>query len=344
MTSQLLINEPPLQVLPTLAQAIGLNEAIVLQQVHYWLNPQFNKNVFDGRHWVHNTFTQWQGQFKFWSSKTIKRTIAGLEESGLLIAFVTRSFTKTKYYTLNYDLLNRINLPSTKNTTLDSPQSAENKGVRPWGQNVPLDGDNLTLSIRPKCPSRWGQPDPLDRVKVTSFHYTENTTENTSENTLLPPLSPLLPRDSFLEQQEEEEEKEINFELGDEATKGKNEEKHVEDQNTTEHQFFLELIAIWNQTVQSKLNTRQDVCLTGKRKTIFKKFLQEVFLETTRSEQLDAWQDYCTLIAKSAYLRGQNSSGFKVTLEWALVPDNAFKVLEGIIKDSEQFADIEESN
>ena len=35
--SNLLINESPLQVLPTLATYIGLNEAIFLQQVHYWL-------------------------------------------------------------------------------------------------------------------------------------------------------------------------------------------------------------------------------------------------------------------------------------------------------------------
>src|SRR5579862_8779191 len=104
MTSPLLINEPPLQVLPTLARRIGLNEAIVLQQVHYWLNPQFNKNFFEERYWVHNTFTQWQQQFSFWSKKTIKRTIGDLEDSKLLISFVTSNFKKTKYYTLNYDL------------------------------------------------------------------------------------------------------------------------------------------------------------------------------------------------------------------------------------------------
>jgi hypothetical protein len=36
-TSRLLIHEPALQVLPSLAVAIGLNEAIFLQQLHYWL-------------------------------------------------------------------------------------------------------------------------------------------------------------------------------------------------------------------------------------------------------------------------------------------------------------------
>ena len=42
--SRLLINENPLQVLPTLAVKIGLNEAMILQQMHYWLNAYHNKN------------------------------------------------------------------------------------------------------------------------------------------------------------------------------------------------------------------------------------------------------------------------------------------------------------
>ena len=33
----LLINEPPLQVLPSLAAKIGLDNAIFIQQLHYWL-------------------------------------------------------------------------------------------------------------------------------------------------------------------------------------------------------------------------------------------------------------------------------------------------------------------
>lgn len=36
--SRLLINEQPLLVLPSLACEIGLNEALMLQQIHYWMN------------------------------------------------------------------------------------------------------------------------------------------------------------------------------------------------------------------------------------------------------------------------------------------------------------------
>jgi hypothetical protein len=105
-SSPLLINEPPLQVLPTLALRVGLNEAIVLQQIHYWLNPRFNKNAMDGRLWIHNTYGQWQKQFPFWSIKTIQRVLSHLEELGLLMTFIGKDFQKAKSYTLNYEGLN----------------------------------------------------------------------------------------------------------------------------------------------------------------------------------------------------------------------------------------------
>ena len=35
--SKLLIYDNPIMILPTLAQKIGLNEAVILQQIHYWL-------------------------------------------------------------------------------------------------------------------------------------------------------------------------------------------------------------------------------------------------------------------------------------------------------------------
>jgi len=38
--SKLLIDEYPLQVLPSLAVIYGLNEAIILQQVHYWIKDR----------------------------------------------------------------------------------------------------------------------------------------------------------------------------------------------------------------------------------------------------------------------------------------------------------------
>lgn len=65
----LLINEPPLQVLPSLAAKVGLNEAIVLQQLHYKL--LISAHVYDGHKWVFNSYQHWKKEFPFWSKKRL---------------------------------------------------------------------------------------------------------------------------------------------------------------------------------------------------------------------------------------------------------------------------------
>lgn len=109
--SKLIIEEYPLLVLPSLACAIGLNEAIALQQIHYWLNPRINKNYKEGYFWIYNSYEEWQKQFSFWSVRTIRRIIQSLESNGLLISnnFNLNNFDKTKWYTINYILLESLN-------------------------------------------------------------------------------------------------------------------------------------------------------------------------------------------------------------------------------------------
>ena len=77
--TKLLIAEPPLQVLPTLARLIGLNEAVVLQQLHY----HGVRSRDDG--WVQRSIVDWRHEdFRFWSLRTLKRAFSGLREKGLI--------------------------------------------------------------------------------------------------------------------------------------------------------------------------------------------------------------------------------------------------------------------
>lgn len=115
MTYQLLICEHPFQILPTLAQTIGFNEAVVLQEVHYWLDSQINNNFLGNRRWVENLSEQLQRRFSFWSEEVIGHTIDRLEKLGVLISFMSpdshQGSPKIKYHTINYQLLNDVEIP-----------------------------------------------------------------------------------------------------------------------------------------------------------------------------------------------------------------------------------------
>jgi uncharacterized phage protein (TIGR02220 family) len=125
--SNLLIDDYPILVLPALASEIGLNEAIVLQQMHYWLKKS-NHN-YDGRRWIYNSFPEWQKHFPFWSVMTIKRAVYSLEKHNLLYVgnYNKAKFDKTKWYSINYEKLEGMKRPSYQNDTTNV--SKRNDGV-----------------------------------------------------------------------------------------------------------------------------------------------------------------------------------------------------------------------
>jgi hypothetical protein len=146
-TSRLLIHEQPLQVLPGLAVILGLNEAIILQQLHYWLLRQ--SHTREGEEWHYNTYVDWKKQFPFWSVSTIKRAILHLEEVGVVIAanFNNSNIDKTKWYRINYEKLNELCDASTAqiepSTGQDEPSTAQ---IEPsTGQDEPSMGQIDTM-------------------------------------------------------------------------------------------------------------------------------------------------------------------------------------------------------
>ncbi|GAB1676313.1 hypothetical protein JNE12001_21830 [Escherichia coli] len=49
----------PIVINPDLAYSIGLNEAIALQQINYWLQETKSGMESDGVRWIYNTTEQW---------------------------------------------------------------------------------------------------------------------------------------------------------------------------------------------------------------------------------------------------------------------------------------------
>lgn len=118
MSSKLLLDEHPLIVLPSLAIKIGLNEAIVLQQVHYWLmiaeKANDTRKLIDERWWTFGTYKKWQSEnFPWWSLNTVGRTFRSLEKDGLLLTLRpdASEWNQTKWYTIEYTKLESSSVP-----------------------------------------------------------------------------------------------------------------------------------------------------------------------------------------------------------------------------------------
>lgn len=164
----LLMPSRPIVINPDLAYSIGLNEAIALQQVNYWLKETTSGLERDGERWIYNTNEQWLEQFPFWSESTLKRTFTRLKTLGVLkIEQLNKSQRDmTNYYTINYEseLLDEVKVTKSKSS----------KCTLPSGQNEPMEEVKVKRSIRSKRTA-------VIRSNCTDV-LTENTTESTTEN------------------------------------------------------------------------------------------------------------------------------------------------------------------
>ena len=156
--SKLLLDEEPMVVQPSLAKLLGINQAIILQQMHYWLkiNQKKGSPQIDGYYWTYNTYQEWANQFQWLSAESIKRFILDLENKGVVISrqFKRAEWDRTKSYTIDYDALE--NIRANDSCTIDRDKIN------------PIDGAVLTPSID---------------LKPNTLSLTETTTQITTENT-----------------------------------------------------------------------------------------------------------------------------------------------------------------
>ena len=138
-----LFNENPVVIDRELATVIGLNEAIILQQMQYWIKKSEHK--FDGKVWVYNSVSQWKKQFPFWSESTIDRTIRSLDKLGLLFIgnYNRDRRDRTKWYSINYSQLDSI----MKNAFSQNDECNLSNCDNAISQNDPMQDVNLTKPL-----------------------------------------------------------------------------------------------------------------------------------------------------------------------------------------------------
>lgn len=111
-TSSLLIDDKPMMALPKLLHRLGSDRALILQQLHYWVNlfeDAGNKRMYrDGCWWVFNTIEEWQfKQFTWLTAKVVGNILRELEKMGLITSkkFYSYKWDQKKWYSLNYDAI-----------------------------------------------------------------------------------------------------------------------------------------------------------------------------------------------------------------------------------------------
>jgi len=152
-----LLNSQPLVLDRQLAVVLGLNEALVLQQVHYWIevNKKNGRNYHEGRYWTYNTIDEWQKEFPFWSNSTIKRIFKRLRDMDLIQVdnFNVYQMDRTLWYTINYRELDKLtdhleqNDPTIGSDQQDSSDQNEPMENIDMASPLPKTSSNITSDI-----------------------------------------------------------------------------------------------------------------------------------------------------------------------------------------------------
>ena len=174
--SKWLFDSHPIVVDRELAKAFGLNEAIVLQQLNYWLNGKSAK-LINGRKWIYNSYKQWQeDNFPFWSLATVRRAIENCEKKGLIITdnFNKAGFDKTKWYSIDYEMVDKgMSKRVAQNEQTDCSKRAN--GVAQNEQTNTRDYSEITTEITTDNNSR-AEPDSVaDKTKTIVDYLNEKT-------------------------------------------------------------------------------------------------------------------------------------------------------------------------
>jgi len=165
-----LLDEYPLIILPSIAVVVGLNEAIILQQIHYWIQHNSKSSHADltfrlGHQWTYNTLKAWMDQFPFWSLNTIRRAITSLENAGIVVSaqLADDPRDRTVWYRIDYTVLDRV-------TNRPDPGMS-----KPCAQNEHMGNDV------PKMGTPCAQNGHMDVPKMSICLRTETTPETTPE-------------------------------------------------------------------------------------------------------------------------------------------------------------------
>ena len=173
----LILNSRPIVIIPELASKIGINEAVVIQQLHYWTKDTKTGLVIDGKRWVYNTYSEWQKQFPFMSKRTIQRAFLKLENLGLIDSTQARKSAgdRTKYYSVNAEKVAELEFEIAKEQCEEGEVVAPNwhyhnaKMALPSCQNGTLSTESTSESTTEKTPqppstSKMSCPCPVDEI------------------------------------------------------------------------------------------------------------------------------------------------------------------------------------
>lgn len=166
---------------PPLLKVFDVYEAIILGQIHYWLQNSYN--LRDGHYWTYHSYSEWGKELGF-SPVTVKRKIHHLEDNGYLISanYNRAGFDKTKWYRIDYDKLDALSLglsdPTDGSVSTNGRGLVDQTNTRDYTETTHNSQELSSLRSHPAEEATIKSIiDYLNKQSGHSYHVTDKTKE-----------------------------------------------------------------------------------------------------------------------------------------------------------------------
>lgn len=108
--------EKPHSFFPSEAEKYGVNKAVLLYNIRFWLdkNKANERNIHNGYVWTYNSATSFSKLFPYMKSGSIKNWLKELEDDGILMSgnYNKSNYDRTKWYTIPSEYAIALSVPS----------------------------------------------------------------------------------------------------------------------------------------------------------------------------------------------------------------------------------------
>lgn len=176
------------------AQLVGLNAAVLLENIAHWCehNAANNTNLHDGHYWTYNSTKAFNELFPYITVNALRTAIKKLKDNGLILTgnYNKSAYDRTMWYTLTAkaETLLGVNVhsdePNQEETADETPAPASATTQDPWGDTASATTDQFQLQIsEPQAPAQSKEPDHVEEIvdhlnQRAGTHY-RATTANT---------------------------------------------------------------------------------------------------------------------------------------------------------------------
>ena len=276
-----------------IAQSLGQNESILLNQILYWLSKCGREIAGQQGKWIYNSLADWHKQFGYWTMYKLRKTIKSLEELGIIksIKINAKKWNHTKWYTVDHNQYKKLlkQIEDTKETKKPSSLNKPDESILLNNKQSifysNLDSKNKNIGST----NRYVQN---EQIIITKNNYTNKSSYKKNDVEL------------------------------ENALKERIEENTIK---PNEKEIIKKMVYIWNKVFEYSISPIKAYSNKKNQEALLNLY-KKAF-----SGDLNNWREYGCKVNSSQFLMGEKKTknNFKAVFSWLIKEETIEKIMNG---------------